>query len=129
MSNNQHHILLVEDEPSLTTLYRTILEKHFQLDIVSDFTAAKTYLSSHQPELILLDLIIPFAQGQAPNFSQRLGVDLLKLKEINNIPVIVFTNLDDEQDKTETKKLGAKEYIVKANILPAQLVEKISSML
>ena len=127
MSNIKHHILLFEDEPSLTTLYRTILEKHFQLDAVSDFTAAKNYLSAHQPELILLDLIIPFAKGLAPNFSQRLGVDLLK--EIKNIPVIVFTNLDDERDKTETKKLGAKEFIVKANILPVQLVEKISSML
>lgn len=127
MSNNKHHILLVEDEPSLTTLYRTILEKHFQLDIVSDFTNAKKYLSAHQPELILLDLIIPFASGLAPNFNERLGFVLLK--EIHNIPTVVFTNLDSVQDKAEAKKLGAQDFIVKANILPMQLVEKISRML
>lgn len=127
MSNNQHHILLVEDELSLTILYRTILEKHFKLDVISDFSTAKKYLSSHRPELVLLDLIIPYSPGMAPDFSQRLGLDLLK--EIADIPVIVFTNLDSERDKSEAEKLGAREYIVKANILPVQLVEKIFSML
>jgi DNA-binding response OmpR family regulator len=121
--SNKHTILLVEDEPSLTNLYRTVLDKQFQLNIASDLQSAEEYLHTHQPELILLDLIIPREKGMSPDFQQRLGFELLK--KTNNIPVIVFSNLDSQQDQIEAKQLGAKDYLVKANILPAQLVERI----
>jgi CheY-like chemotaxis protein len=74
-----------------------------------------------KPSAILLDVMMP----------KMSGVDLLsqlkKAPEAKNIPVIVLSNLSQKEEVDKAIALGAKEYLTKANITPAQIAQKIKS--
>lgn len=71
------------------------------------------------PDFIVLDLMMP----------KLSGIDLLanvrKDAKAKNIPVIVLTNLTDQKEAEKAMQLGAKEYLVKANLTPGQVVETV----
>lgn len=132
MTNKTKQILLVEDEPSLINLYQEVLKRNYQVIVAPNFESAKNILLKNIPDLILLDLIIPVKVGNRIDYSQRIGFELLKEvkknKKLINIPVIVLTNLDSPRDRKTAKQLKANDYIVKANILPLQLLKKIDTL-
>lgn len=132
MLNKKKQILLVEDEPSLINLYQEVLKRKYQVQVASNFESAKNSLLKNIPDLILLDLIIPVKVDNRIDYSQRIGFELLKVikknKELINIPIIVLTNLDSPLDRKTAKQLKADDYIVKANILPIQLLKRIDTL-
>ncbi len=76
-----------------------------------------------KPDLILLDIIMPKLDG----FSV-----LKSLKEnssTKSTPVILLTNLGQDEDIKKGNELGAAGYLVKANLTPGQVVEKIKEVL
>ena len=82
-------------------------------------TKAKEFL----PDIILLDIIMPKIDGFAA---------LKMLKEdaaTKNIPVILLSNLGQEEDIKKGKELGAADYFVKANHTPAEVVVKVKQVL
>ncbi len=118
-----HKILIVEDEEHIATMYRMKFEQSgYVVDVASDGKSAFEKAKIFQPELILLDLILP----------EESGLDVLKrLKtEVTTqaIDVIVVSNLGHSDDVDEGKKLGAIDYIIKAEVTPAQLVERIDKV-
>jgi len=76
-----------------------------------------------QPDLIVLDLLLPDKNG------------LEVLREIRRLPngvqakVIVLSNMAEEINKEEAKRLGVQEYLVKANYSLPEILDKIKSML
>jgi DNA-binding response OmpR family regulator len=76
-----------------------------------------------KPDFILLDVIMPKMDG----FTV-----LKKLKEnpnTKNIPVLLLTNLGQDEDVKKGNELGAVGYLVKANITPSEVVAKVKSLL
>lgn len=115
-------VLVAEDDTFLANAYRVKLEKEgFQVFIAPDGKEAMMIFQNEQPDIVILDLIMPEMDG----FSV--------LKEIrasqSKIPVVVASNLGQKEDIEKSKELGATDYIVKSDISIQDLVSKIKSFL
>ena len=116
-------ILIVEDDVFLANAYRVKLVKAgFEIQMATDGVEALNILKTFIPDLILLDLIMPVKDG----FSTL--HDIKANPTLKAIPVLVASNLGQEEDIERAKKLGAIDFIVKSNVTLAQLVEKINNI-
>lgn len=118
-------ILLVDDDPLLIRMYQKKFENDgYTIATAGDGVDALKKVSEFQPNLILLDVMMPKMNG--------LEV-LTKLKENNQtsaIPVIMLTNVSSSQEDTDRGlELGAVAYIVKAGNRPKAVVEKVKEVL
>ena len=117
-------ILLVEDDEMLHGMY-TQKFKNQGYEVASAFDGAEgiKMAAEETPDVILLDVIMPKMDG---------FVALKKLKKNNDtaaIPVILLTNLGQEEDVRKGSELGADDYFIKANHTPQEVVDKVNSFL
>lgn len=98
-------ILLVEDEESLADTLRYNLEREgFAVSIVGDGTAALRRFEAHEPDLVILDLMLP---GMG-------GLDVCRaIRATSSVPIIIVTAKDSEADKVAGLELGADDYVTK----------------
>lgn len=119
-----NYVLVVEDDPFYSKIYKTKLAKEkIDSQIVSNGNEALKAVAALQPGLILLDLIMPGKDGFAT---------LAELKSdpaTKGIPVIVLSNLSQEEDIKRILDLGAVEYLVKANVPIQEVVQKVKQHL
>lgn len=124
MSTAKVKVLIVEDEPMLAEMYSTkFTMEGFAVEKALDGAAGLEKAKLTKPDVILLDIIMPKLDG----FSV-----LKSLKEdpaLKDLPVILLTNLGQEEDIRKGKKLGANDYFVKANHSPQEIVEKVRTIL
>lgn len=117
-------ILLVEDEKILTDMYKEKLAQT-GFKVVSAFTAEEGLKSikKEKIDLVILDILLP----------KENGIYFLRHQQDNpkiaSIPVVVFSNYDDADSKFQAEECGAKAYLIKTNITPADLVEEINKYL
>lgn len=122
--NNKPLILLVEDDPFLSSVLQLKLEKeNFQLVRAVDGEEALKFLITQglKPDLILLDLILPKKNGFEVLESIRQDPILEK------IPVIIISNLGQPSDIERGKSLGVIDYFVKARLSIEELVNKVKT--
>ena len=115
-------ILIIEDERMLGEMYQDkFIREGFKVIWVDSAEEGIKVVPKAKPDLILLDILLPKANG--------LGFMgwLEKEKEFSSIPVIAFSNYDDPQTKKEAVKFGIKEYLIKTNYTPQEIVDKIKS--
>lgn len=116
-------ILVVDDEEPIQELLKFNLEKEgYQVLIASDGSEALTVLEEKQPELLVLDIMLP---GMS-------GLDVLnKLRKdpkFADLPVIMLTAKGEEIDKVLGLEIGADDYITKP-FSPRELVARIRARL
>lgn len=111
-------ILIIEDEKPLAHALELKLS-HEGFDIVATSSGAEalTLLSDGAFDLVLTDLIIPGVDG----FKVLETIQEKKMK----IPVIVMTNLNQEEDRKRASDLGASEFFVKSNSPISLIVETV----
>ncbi len=120
MTKNKKIVLLIEDDPAISSMYQKKLEQEgFKVIIADNGYDGLKLAKSKKPNLILLDIILPQIDG----FSV-LGA-IRDNKKIKETPVIILTNLSTEEDKIKGKILGAKDYLVKANLTPTEVSKKV----
>jgi len=104
----QVDILAIEDEPDQALLIRAALGRPgMQVTVAGSAEAAEAWLASHDPALVLLDLVLPDADGRAL---------LLRLRDrprTGNTPIIVLSGSTTVQAKTECFALGANGFVEK----------------
>jgi len=124
MSDNQQKVLIVEDDSLLAELLMSSLRKaNFGTIFAPDAEEARKELDKQLlPDIILLDIILPGMNG-----FELLGI-IKKEDRLKLIPVIVMSNLGSDQDKKKGMELGAVAYMVKADILPEDLIKKIKEV-
>lgn len=121
MPNKYKKILVCEDEkPIAKALVLKLNHEGFEAEAVHDGEEAIKILQERQFDLVLLDLIMPRVDG--------FGV-LAKMQELkNNTPVIVTSNLGQEEDLKRAKELGAINYFIKSNTSLQEIVDNIKSL-
>ncbi|MFC1700832.1 PleD family two-component system response regulator [Patescibacteria group bacterium] len=117
-------ILIVEDDKFLRDLLvRKLIKAEFKTDVAIDGDEAIKKTNSFMPDLILLDLIIPKIDG----------FEVLKQVKENEItmyiPVVILSNLGQQEEVEKGLKLGAVDYLVKAHLTPDEIVDKVRKIL
>ena len=121
--NQQHTILIVDDDP----LNRKLLDAQLSSDqydtiIAADGYAAMEKAKSENPDLILLDVMMPGLDGY--EVTERLKED----PETMDIPIILITALDETEDKIKGLECGADEFLNKP-VNTAELLARVKSLL
>ncbi len=117
-------ILLIEDDPFLSSLLGNRLTKEgFEVTNIRTGTEASKLMKSANPDLILLDIILPGKSGF--EILEEAKTD----PQASRAPVIIISNLGQETDIERGKDLGVVDYIVKARTTIDDLVAKIKNFL
>ena len=124
MPDKKIKILLVEDEEMLANMYETKFKNEgFDIEKALDGEKGLKKAQEILPDFILLDIIMPKMDGFA----------VLKVLKENqktkNIPVMLLTNLGQEEDIKRGEELGVVGYLVKANTTPAEVVAAVKDKL
>ncbi len=116
-------ILIIEDDVFLADLYRTKFElENFAVSVAYDGEKGREMIGRIQPNIILLDLILPKIGGFT--ILEQLKDD----KVLKGIPVILLTNLSQKADIDRGLKMGADDYLIKAHFMPSEVVAKIKKL-
>lgn len=123
MAESYKSILLADDDLTLREMYSERLKaESFSVEMAQDGEEAYRKAVDGKPNIILLDIMMP----------KMNGLDVLKrLKETpetKDIPVIVLTALIQDQERMESLKRGADDYIVKSESMPGDVIAKIHSV-
>lgn len=117
-------ILLIEDDLYLLKIYSNKLKLNdFDVSVATTGEEGLHKAAEEHPDLILLDLMLPSVDGF------QVLEDLKTKKDTNHIPVLILSNLGQESDIERGNNLGAADYLVKANLSLAHLVEKVKKNL
>ena len=118
------NILIVEDDRDLNNAYSIILENEgYKVASAYDGKEALEKLKDFDPDLILLDLLMPIMGGL--EFLQHYDL-------VNNHPdvkVLIFTNMENSPEVNEAYKLGAHRCIIKSWTAPHNLAKVVSDTL
>ena len=117
-------ILLIEDEKILLEMYKDKFEQEgFEMILSIDAEKGFELAKKEKPDLIILDILLP----------EKNGIFFLKQQmedpEIASIPVVALSNYDHPEARKKALELGAKEYIIKTDFTPQEIVEKIKKYL
>lgn len=117
-------ILVVEDEKPMASILGKELKKlDHEVEFAYDGAEAVEKAKKENPDLILLDLILPKVNGF--QVLEKIKGD----SDVSSIPVIVLSNLGTDEDIKHAMKLGAIDYYVKAQHPLLEIVEKITEFL
>jgi DNA-binding response OmpR family regulator len=113
-------VLVVDDEPNIVELARMYLEKEgYRVESASDGATALEQIQTHEPALIVLDLMLPELDGFEVCRRTRAKSD---------VPIIMLTARDEDVDKIVGLELGADDYLTKP-FNPRELVARVKAIL
>lgn len=117
-------VLLIEDEKMLSDMYVSKFRKEgMDVTTAADGSAGLELAKKVAPDVILLDIIIPRIDGFA--VLKELKSD----PSTKDIPVILLTNLGQDEDVKKGHDLGANDYFIKSDHTPGEVVLKINTFL
>jgi len=117
-------ILVIEDDKFLRELIsQKLLKEGYDIAEANDGEKGIEAVKKENPGLVLLDLILPGIDGF--EVLARIKAD----PEISEIPIIILSNLGQKDDIEKGLKMGAADYLIKAHFTPAEIIEKIRSVL
>jgi CheY-like chemotaxis protein len=113
-------ILAVEDDVFIADVHRKKLAKEgYEVVLATNGQEAMNFVKQRKPDLILLDLIMPVMDG-----FETLK-ELKAAPNLKDIKVIILSNLSQEEDKKNVLKMGALDYIVKADVSFREILDLI----
>jgi len=117
-------IAIIEDDAAIHQMYRMKFETEgFDVQLASNGKSGIELVKKFNPDIVLLDLQMPEVDGLEALRAIRAS------KQNKQTPVIILTNLGEEESPKELKDLGANGYIVKADYTPRQVVLKVKETL
>jgi len=117
-------IAIIEDDPVINQMYRMKFEADgFEVQIADNGKRGVELVEGFLPDIILLDLQMPH-MGGAEALEHIRAHDWGK-----KVPVIILTNLGEEEAPKSLRDLGIHSYIVKADLTPRQVVSRVKEAL
>ena len=124
-NNFQQTVCIVDDDPSILEIYRTKFEQSgYAVFTATDGSEGLQLLREHRPDILLLDIQMPVKNG----------VEVIKEMntnpEFSNIPIVVLSNVDDEDMFREVGKLNRTNfYLIKSLTTPQKAVDIVREVL
>ena len=116
-------ILVVDDEPKISRIVAAYLERDgFEVQTATDGRAALNHVVASQPDLVVLDLMLPEVSGW------DVCRELRRNEATSAVPIIMLTARDDTADRIVGLELGADDYVVKP-FDPKELVARVRAVL
>jgi DNA-binding response OmpR family regulator len=117
-------IAIIEDDPVISQMYRFKFEAaNFEVQLANNGKRGVEMVKDFLPDLILLDL-------QMPEMNGTDALEIIRKNEWGkNIPVIILTNMGEEESPKKLRALGIHSYIVKANLTPSQVLKRVQEAL
>jgi len=119
-ANLSPRILIVEDDARLASLTKEYLEGNgFQISVESDGSSAAERIANEQPDLVILDVMLPGEDG----------LSICRKVKINNeVPILMLTARTDDMDQVLGLEMGADDYVAKP-VRPRVLLARIRALL
>lgn len=115
-------ILIAEDDPMMLALIERQLKKeNYSLLATTDGREALQSVSTFKPDLIITDILMPYTSG-----LDLIGI--VRSDEVNKIPILVLSAIDQEATVLEAFSLGADDFITKP-FNPAELSMRVKRLL
>ena len=115
-------VLIVDDEPNVRRLLHSILNKNFAVFVAEDGQQAVDMTNAQQPDVILMDMMMPKMDGLTACLMIKKNPDTKK------IPVIMVTAIGFELNIKLSQQMGASGYVTKP-FSPQDLLAKIAEVL
>ena len=113
-------IYVIEDEPSIAEVVHLYLRRAgYQVTVLADGQSAMDALVQKQPDLVVLDLMLPKVDGLTITRW---------LRDRSDVPIIMLTARRDEADRIAGLEMGADDYVVKP-FSPQELVSRVRAVL
>ncbi len=113
-------ILVIEDEEIMVNLLQRKLEQEgYEISVARNGEEGISLIKEILPDLILLDIIMPKKSG----FEVLEAVE--KDEKLNKIPVIIISNSGQPVELDRAKDLGVKDWLVKTNFDPHEVIDKV----
>ncbi|MFW6311498.1 MAG: response regulator [Nanoarchaeota archaeon] len=118
-------ILIVEDDRFLRELISKKLDAEEEYNVVQavDGEAAIEKIEEEDPDLVLLDLILPGIDGFEVLSRVKNNPDLM------DTPIVVLSNLGQKEEVDKGLELGAIDFLVKAHFTPGEIIKKVKKVL
>ncbi len=119
MNQRKKRILIIEDEKKISDIVALYLDKEGFSCSIATTGGEGLQLLREQPDLIILDLMLPDIPGE----------DVCRfIRERSNVPIIMLTAKSDEEDRVRGLGIGADDYVVKP-FSPRELIARINALL
>ena len=118
MPETKKKILIVEDNASIMeAVVLALKEEGFKIDLANDGNEGVNKIKENHYDLVILDLVMPGSTG----FEVMHELEMLGLHP----PIIIYSNMPEEDTQAEALKLGAKDFLSKTTISLEELVKKV----
>jgi DNA-binding response OmpR family regulator len=113
-------VLIIEDEKILLEMYTFKFSKEgYEVFSATDVENALKIAEKEKPDLIILDILLPKESGIA--FLEKRK----EIETVKDVPVIVLSNFDDKETREKAFGLGAKDYLIKSNFNPKEVLARM----
>ncbi len=117
-------VAIVEDDLAIAQMYRMKFEAEgFTVDIAENGKLGLELCETLKPDVVLLDLMMPEMNGDEMLQKMR------ATEWGKTTPVVVLTNIGEQEAPDSLKKLGVSAFIVKAEMTPRQVAEVVKAFL
>jgi len=124
LHSHMKKILLIEDEEVLISLLeKKLAQMDYDVSVARNGLEGMEKMRETKPDLILLDILMPKMGGMEVLETMQ------KDEELKKIPVIVISNSGQPVEIDKIRELGARDWLVKAEFNPQEVVEKIKKQI
>lgn len=117
-------IIIVEDEKILANLLnRKLKDQGYESMVAWNGKEGLELIRKESPDLILLDIVMPEMDG-----FEMMEI-ISKDKELNKIPIIIVSNSGQPVEIGRAQKLGAKDWLIKAEFDPQEVIDKVKKQI
>ncbi|MDD5144584.1 MAG: response regulator [Candidatus Pacebacteria bacterium] len=123
-NNSNNKILLIEDEEiMLDLLQRKLAQEGYDISVARNGEEGLDMMKEFIPDLVLLDIIMPKKGGY------EVMEEMSRDESLNKIPIIIISNSGQPVEIDRAQKLGAKDWLVKTDFNPQEVIAKVRKQL
>lgn len=123
-NNSSNKILLIEDEEiMLDLLQRKLAQEGYDISVARNGEEGLDMMKEFIPDLVLLDIIMPKKGGY------EVMEEMSRDESLNKIPIIIISNSGQPVEIDRAQKLGAKDWLVKTDFNPQEVIAKVRKQL